>query len=135
MSSPSPCPYFQTDGRQRGREGTRWRAGLRLGFCLETSTCLYCPQFPPAFHISLLPPCYWGRESRLSQESGTAHLLLLSLDPLCDPEPGPPYLWASTVTKCFSLYVLRWASLCTGRKVLRSLTFVKELVGPFPVHA
>lgn len=45
VSSPSLCPYFQTDGRQRGRRATKQRAG-RLEAGLLSGN----------FHIPILPP-------------------------------------------------------------------------------
>lgn len=57
VSSPSLCPYFQTDGRQRGRRATKQRAGLRLGFCPETSTSPFCPPSPSSVpHIPIPSP-------------------------------------------------------------------------------
>lgn len=81
---PSPCPHFQTCGRQRGRGGKRWRVGWRLGSCLETSTSpvphvALC--VPLAFHISLPAPHDQSRESRFRWESGSTHPLLLCLGP------------------------------------------------------
>lgn len=95
VSSPSPCPYFQTSGRQRGRGGLKRRVSLRLGFRLETSACPFCPLCP-----SSLPrlPTFFPTIEAGSQDSpgnqGPPTPSCSASDLLCDPEPVSPALWA-----------------------------------------
>lgn len=113
-----PTSRLVTDrgGRQRGRGGKRWRVGWRLCFCLETSTSPHhlAPCVPPSFHVSLPLPTIRSMEAGKQDSAGNQGPLSPSCsasDPLCDPEPGPPPLWVSTISKHFSLRGQDWVRL------------------------
>ena len=95
------------------------------------------PRLPPVFlqpstSPHPLPTIKAGYEDS-AENQGPPTPSCSASDLLCDPEPEPPPLWASAISKRFSLQGRVW--LHTGGEVPNpgSLRFVKQQVGLFPV--
>lgn len=120
VSSPGPVP---TSRLVADRGGLGERGGGEAGGCAfvwkpqpPPPSCPLCPSSLPC-----LPPLPHDLQEAGKQDSagnqGPLTPSCSASDPLCDPEPGPPPLWVSTISKHFSLHGQDWVTLCTGREV------------------